>query len=75
MQDGAGTADEDTVDGCERQLRAWLALPPTERARMGEKARLCFERRYTAKRAAVSMLTNVYHAIHAKRLAAARRGA
>ena len=57
VADGAGTADDDTVEGFERQMIAWLKMSPGEVAAMRTQARACFENRYTAKRAAESLLS------------------
>ena len=56
VADGAGTADDDTVEGFERQMIAWLRMSPDEVVMMRRKARACFEARYTAKDAAESLL-------------------
>jgi glycosyltransferase involved in cell wall biosynthesis len=74
VNDGAGLADEDTVNGCERQLKSWLGLSDAERKTMGENARRCFQLRYTAKRAAVSMLSNIFQTINAQRRSGSLRG-
>ena len=60
VADGAGTADDDTVAGFERQMISWLMLSPDAVAAMRKKARLCFGNRYTAKRAADSLLSVIY---------------
>ena len=57
VADGAGTADDDTLAGFERQMIAWLRLSSDEVSVMRRKARQCFEARYTAKRAAESLLS------------------
>ncbi len=56
VADGAGTAGEDSVDGFARQLKDWLALSEGEVMTMRAAARACYEKRYTAKRAAESLL-------------------
>ncbi len=58
--DGAGTAADDTVPDFERQMVEWLDMSAGQVAAMRLRARKCFEARYTAKRAAVSMLANIY---------------
>jgi len=73
FSDGAGLADEDTLDGCVRIWRQWLQMRPVERLEMGARARACFQSRYTSRRAAVSMLSNIYQIMHSERLDAARR--
>lgn len=57
VADGAGTADDDTVEGFERQMIAWLKMSSDEVAVMRRKASMCFEARYTAKGAAESLLS------------------
>jgi glycosyltransferase involved in cell wall biosynthesis len=56
VADGAGTADDDTVEGFERQVIAWLKMSSDDVAVMRRKARACFDKRYTAKCAAESLL-------------------
>lgn len=71
--DGAGLADDDTLEGCVRIWSRWLRMSASERTEMGGRARTCFETRYTARKAAVSMLSNIYQVMHSERLDAARR--
>jgi len=68
--DGAGMAGEDTVPGFERQMTDWLELSAVQIARMRQRARLCFTNRYTAKRAAVAMLANIYQIMAAEKVRA-----
>lgn len=70
IADGGGLADEDTVAGCERLWLRWLEMSEGERAAMGRAARACFEARYTSRRAAISLLSNIYQVMHAERSAA-----
>jgi glycosyltransferase involved in cell wall biosynthesis len=70
VADGGGLADEDTVAGCERLWLRWLEMSEGERAAMGRAARACFEARYTSRRAAISLLSNIYQVMHAERSAA-----
>jgi glycosyltransferase involved in cell wall biosynthesis len=72
VKDGAGFADDDSVAGCERVWTQWLALSAHARAEMGQRAQICFSSRYTAKRAAVSMLSNIYQIMQSERIAAQR---
>ncbi len=65
IADGAGIAEADTVDGCVALFRRWLDLSEPERAVMRVNARECFLRRYTSRRAAVSLLANIYQVMHA----------
>jgi glycosyltransferase involved in cell wall biosynthesis len=57
---GAGISDDDTIAGCARMLAAWLRLPADERAVMRSRARACFERNFTARAAAATLLSNIY---------------
>lgn len=65
IADGAGLAEDDTVDGCTELLRRWLDLPHAEQAAMRERARECFLNRYTSARAAESLRAAVTAAIEA----------
>jgi glycosyltransferase involved in cell wall biosynthesis len=47
VADGAGLAEEDTTEGITSLVRRWLQLDAPTRQAMREKARRCFERRYT----------------------------
>lgn len=69
VADEAGFAETDCVDGCVRQWIRWLNLSELERARMGSNAKTCFERRYTSRRAAISMLSNIYQVMQSERMA------
>ena len=46
VEDGAGMVGEDTEAGTRDLLARWFRLSPEERAGMGRRARLSFERRY-----------------------------
>ena len=46
VEDGAGLVGEDTEAGTRDLLARWFALSSEERAEMGRRARLSFERRY-----------------------------
>jgi len=65
VADGAGLVDNDTAAGCTDLVRRWLQLDEVARADMAQRARPCFELRYTSKRAAVSLLATVYSTNHA----------
>jgi glycosyltransferase involved in cell wall biosynthesis len=54
--DGAGFVDTDSVDGCERTLRQWLALDEPGRATMRAAARASFHTRFTVKAMAQSLV-------------------
>ena len=69
VTDGGGLADEDSVDGCMRVWSKWLSLSLEKRLAMGARAKACFENRYTSRRAAVSMLSNIYQIMQAERVA------
>jgi len=45
-EDGAGLAEDDTLDGTHRLLARWLALLPSDRAAMAGRAEACFERHF-----------------------------
>jgi len=60
VQDGAGFADADTVKGCEKILTQWIQLPSAEQIAMGQRARTCYETRYTAESAANTFVAALY---------------
>jgi glycosyltransferase involved in cell wall biosynthesis len=51
--DGAGLAEDDTLEGTVRLLRRWFDLLPAERAAMVVRAQPCFAARFSMKRTAV----------------------
>lgn len=51
--EGVGLVDDDTLDGTERLLRRWLALPPAEREAMAARAHPCFVKNYSMKETAL----------------------
>jgi glycosyltransferase involved in cell wall biosynthesis len=53
--DGAGLADEDTLDGTVRLLRRWFELAPAQRDEMARRARGCFGARYSMIQAATAI--------------------
>jgi glycosyltransferase involved in cell wall biosynthesis len=53
--DKVGLVEKDTLEGVEKMLRAWFALPPEERNAMTERARPCFVKRYAMNRAAIAI--------------------
>jgi glycosyltransferase involved in cell wall biosynthesis len=69
VEDGAGLAEEDTVEGCVAMWTRWFNFGLSEREIMVKRAKHCFESRYTSKRAAVSMISNIYQIMHAERTA------
>ena len=56
VQDGAGLADKDDLDGTRRLLERWQALPPGQRAKMSIKAQRSFANRFEIHRAVDSFL-------------------
>jgi glycosyltransferase involved in cell wall biosynthesis len=66
IDDGAGLAGQDSLDGCVALLGRWLAMEPGERARFAACARPCFEKRFTIRRAAVALLATIYHTLHTR---------
>ncbi len=54
-QDQVGLIEEDTVEGTERLLRRWFALPVGDREAMASRARPSFIRRYAMNRAALAI--------------------
>ena len=55
-QAGAGCVETDSIDGCERQLRRWLALSEAERSAMRDRAASLFEDRFTVEAMARSLV-------------------
>lgn len=53
--DRVGLVEDDTLEGTERLLRRWFALPREERDAMASRARPSFMRRYTMNRAALAI--------------------
>lgn len=64
VADGAGFAEEDTVEGCVAIFKRWLGLEQAQRERMRCKTRECFASRYTSKRAAVSLLSSIFQTMY-----------
>ncbi len=57
ISDGrAGLVDRDTVDGCERTLRTWLAMSPDERDGMKARGVALFHERFTVDAMAGSLI-------------------
>ena len=57
--DGAGIINNDTVNATEETLRSWLALDGDKRHQMGLNAKRCFEKRFTAKAMADSIIAGM----------------
>jgi len=55
--DQAGIVNPDSLKGTERSLRTWLGMSESARTGMRERARSCFERRFTAEAMASSLLS------------------
>jgi glycosyltransferase involved in cell wall biosynthesis len=54
--DQVGIANPDSLEGTERSLRTWLGMSESARTGMRERARSCFELRFTAEAMARSLL-------------------
>lgn len=55
----AGLVAEDTPAGTLENLRAWLALPPEDRAAMGQRTRTLFAERFSIDRMAATLIEAV----------------
>jgi glycosyltransferase involved in cell wall biosynthesis len=53
--DGGGLVAPDTADGTTSLIERWTALSTSERRFLGERARACFERRFTIEGAAARL--------------------
>jgi len=53
--DGAGLADNDTLEGVTRLLRRWFSLLPAERDAIVNRARPCFAARFSMREAALAI--------------------
>lgn len=63
--DGAGYAEDDTVEGTERLIEQWLSTEPSEWQAMGARARSSFNSRFVIERTAESVMA-AYGRHHAK---------
>jgi glycosyltransferase involved in cell wall biosynthesis len=54
--DGAGFAEEDTVEGIYRLFATWDGISDRDRSEMSSKAVACFNNRFTVEQAATSLL-------------------
>ncbi|MEP7103022.1 MAG: glycosyltransferase [Burkholderiales bacterium] len=52
----AGIVETDSVEGCERALRRWLALTRAQQAEMGTRAGMLFEQSFTVEAMAASLI-------------------
>ncbi|HTB66239.1 MAG TPA: glycosyltransferase [Steroidobacteraceae bacterium] len=70
VQDGAGLAADDTLQGTIELLQTWIGLSPEERHRMARKAFDSFATRFNAEAAAESLIEAIaYHAVSPARSA------
>jgi glycosyltransferase involved in cell wall biosynthesis len=60
VNDGAGFADDATIEGCARMLERWIGLSVDEQSAIRFKARACFEDRYTLAGAAHTLTSAIY---------------
>jgi glycosyltransferase involved in cell wall biosynthesis len=67
IQDGAGLAADDTLEGTVAVLKQWLAMDASAKAEMRRRTAPCFRDRYTAERAARSLLSRLYLMLHSAR--------
>jgi glycosyltransferase involved in cell wall biosynthesis len=51
--EGVGLVDDDTLEGTERLLRRWLAMPLADRTAMAVRAHPCFVKNYSMKETAL----------------------
>lgn len=58
--DGVGLIDDDTLEGTERLLRAWIEMPTSEREAMAARTYPAFLRRYTLRSGAEVINTTFF---------------
>lgn len=58
--DGAGLADDDDLAGTLRLLQRWQQTPPDEQARMRQRAKASFARRFEAHQAAARLIDLIH---------------
>jgi glycosyltransferase involved in cell wall biosynthesis len=56
VEDKAGIAATDTLEGTEDLLRNWINLDAKDRSQMRERARQCFFRRFEIRKAASTLV-------------------
>ena len=56
VEDGAGFADDDTLEGTGRLLKRWMQTPADQWAAMRHRALACFTRRFHITQAATSLI-------------------
>jgi glycosyltransferase involved in cell wall biosynthesis len=59
VDDGAGLAEPDTIEGTTHLLERWLRLPDNDRELMRAKARQCFVKRFHIDRATESLIATL----------------
>jgi glycosyltransferase involved in cell wall biosynthesis len=67
-EDAVGFVEQDTVDGTERLLRAWLALTPEQRLAMTERTHVSFDKRFSTRNCALA-LRRIFEQAHGQRRA------
>ena len=55
LADGAGLAEDDTIEGTARLLHRWFDLPPAERAAIAARAQPCFAARFSMRQTALAI--------------------
>ena len=55
-EDGAGMMELDTAQGTLNLFKRWIAMSPAERATMGDRALVCFHRRYDMRENAKAII-------------------
>jgi len=66
MQDGAGFAEPDTIEGTVALLERWLGLSADELHQMRIRARACFEDRYNIQQAAKKLVNVIERCLMAR---------
>ena len=66
VDDGAGLAEPDTVEGTKHLLQRWLGLSEAERAAMCKRAAACFMARFQIERAASSLISVLSEFVRAR---------
>lgn len=57
--DGAGLVGNDDAADTEDSLRRWLSMPAADRATMAQRAKACFEARFTVEQMAGSLINTI----------------
>lgn len=74
VQDGAGFAEADTLDGTVALLERWLSLPVDELHLMRIRARACFEDRFKIQQAAKKLVNVIEQCLLARKSKAIQSG-